>query len=222
MRLAVLCSGGKDSLYAAFLAKKMGHEIAALVSMQSSNLDSFLFHTPSIEKVRVQADVMQVPLIVGNTKGIEEEEIFDLSFCLHEAKQKFGVQGVVSGAVESAYQAARFQRACLELDLEMFNPLWQMNQISLIESLISDGFEAIVVGVAAYPLDDSWLGRCIDEKFLSEVCNLQSRYGINPAGEGGEFESFVLNCPLFIRPLEVVDGKKSGSKNAWRLEVSVV
>jgi len=222
MKLAVLCSGGKDSLYAAFLARKMGHEISALVSMQSSNSDSYLFHTPSIEKVRVQADAMQVPHVVGNTLGVEEDEILDLSFCLHEAKQKFAIQGVVTGAVESAYQAARFQKACLELDLELFNPLWQMNQISLIESLIKDSFKAIVVGVAAYPLDESWLGRDIDRDFLSEVITLQKKYGINPAGEGGEFESFVLNCPLFSRGLEVVDMKKSGSKNAWRLEVNVI
>ena len=29
---------------------------------------------------------------------------------------------------------------------------------------------------------------------------MRDKYGLNVAGEGGEFESFVLDCPLFNVP----------------------
>ena len=59
----------------------------------------------------------------------------------------------------------------------------------------------IVIGVAAYPLDQSWLGREIDKSFVGEVKKLKEKYKIHPAGEGGEFETFVLNCPLFKKSI---------------------
>jgi uncharacterized protein (TIGR00290 family) len=75
--------------------------------------------------------------------------------------------------------------------------------------------------VAAYPLDKSWLGREINQEFIREVTELKNKYKIHPAGEGGEFETFVLNCPLFKSSLKVVSKKISGKKNAWRMEIKL-
>ena len=80
----------------------------------------------------------------------------------------------------------------------------------------------MIVGVFAYPLDDSWLGRKIDEKFIEGVKKLRDKYQINPAGEGGEFETFVLNCPLFSRGLKVIGKQKFGHKNSWNMEINVI
>jgi len=52
---------------------------------------------------------------------------------------------------------------------------------------------------------------------------LQKKYKISPAGEGGEFESFVLNAPgLFKKPLKVKSFKDVvGGENVGRQEVVV-
>ena len=78
------------------------------------------------------------------------------------------------------------------------------------------------MGVFAGGLDESWLGREIDAKFVADVRGLHEKFKIHPAGEGGEFETFVLNCPLFSRELRVVDKKilKEG-ENSFRMEVEV-
>jgi diphthine-ammonia ligase len=221
MKLGVLFSGGKDSTYAAFLAKNEGYDLACLISVFSSNEDSFMFHTPSVEKTKKQAEVMGVPLVVGNTQGEKEKEIEDLRKVIMDAKEKYGIEGVVTGAVNSVYQATRVQKVCDDLGLEVFNSLWQKNQLELLKDLVEDKFEVIIVGVAAYPLDEKFLGRKIDGDFILEMESLQKEFDINPAGEGGEFESFVLNCPLFEKGLEVKGFKDFGEKNSWRRELEI-
>jgi len=222
MKLGILFSGGKDSTYATWLAKKEGYEISCLITLHSKNENSYMFHTPSISKTKKQAEVMGIPLIIQKTEGKKESELKDLEKAMKKAKTKYKIEGVVTGAVESVYQASRIQKICDKLNLECFNPIWQKNQIELLEDLIKNKFKIITTGISAYPLDESWLGRIIDKKFIEEVKVLEEKYKINPAGEGGEFETFVLHAPgLFKKQLKVKDTKIQGSKNSWKMELEV-
>ena len=222
MKLAVLFSGGKDSVYAAYLMKQAGNELACAIVIKSENPDSYMFHTPSIEKTGKQVELMGVPLLVYGTKGEEEKELVDLADAIGIAKEKYGIEGVVTGALHSEYQASRIGKICEDLDLEGINPLWHKDETGYLNELIENDFEVIVTAVAAYPLDGSWLGRKIDGKFVKDVAQLKEKYKIHPAGEGGEFETFVLNCPLFSRGLKVKSFEDSSSgEHSWRREVEV-
>jgi len=221
MKIAVLFSGGKDSVYAAWLAKKHGFKISCLVTIASKNKDSYMFHTPSIDKTIKQAMAMEIPLVLQETEGKKEAELNDLEEALIRAKEDHEFEGVVTGAIESVYQASRVQKICDKLKLKCFNPLWQKDQGVYLKELIKNKFKVMVTAVAAYPLDDSYLGISINEKFISDMKKLKEKYGIHLAGEGGEFETFVLNCPLFKKPLKVIDKQISGEGNAWRMEVDV-
>lgn len=221
MKLGILFSGGKDSMYATYLAKKEGYEISCLISVFSENKESYMFHSPSIERVKEQAVVMNIPLISVKTKGEKEKELKDLEKAILKAIKEYKIEGIVTGAVESVYQASRIQKICNKLKVECFNPLWQKGQLELLKDLVKNKFEIIVVGVFAYPLDKKWLGRKVDRKFIKEIIKLNEKYKINMAGEGGEFESFVINCPLFKRKLKIVDKSIDGKGNSWRMEVKV-
>jgi len=222
MKLGILFSGGKDSVYSTYLTKKAGHKIKCLISVMSENKESYMFHTPSIEKTKKQAEVMGIPLITQKTKGIKEEELKDLEKAIQKAKEKYNIKGIVTGAIESVYQASRIQKICDKLDLECFNPLWQKKEIGYLNELVKNNFKVIIVGVFAYPLDQSWLGRRIDKQFIEEVKQLQEKYKIHPAGEGGEFETFVLDCPLFKRELKIKSFKDiSTGENSWRREIEL-
>ena len=221
MKCGVLFSGGKDSTFAAYLAKKYGNEISCLITVVSENPDSYMFHTPSILKVKKQAEVMKIPLLIQKTKGEKEEELKDLESVIKEAKRKFKIEAIVTGSVESAYQASRVQKICDRLELDCFNPLWQKDQFELLNDLIDSKFKIIITGVFAYPLNESWLGREINEIFIKDVTKLFEKYKINPAGEGGEFETFVLDCPLFSRELKIKDKQIQGKNHSWRMEIEV-
>ncbi len=221
MKLGVLFSGGKDSCYAAWLAKKEGHELTCLISMFSENKDSYMFHTPSITRVEEQAKSMNIPLLIQKTKGKKEDELKDLELAIKEAKEKYKIEGIVTGALKSVYQASRIQNVCDKFNLKCINPLWQKDEIEYLNDLIKNKFKAIITAVAAHPLDEKWLGREIDKKFIEEVKTLKEKYKIHPAGEGGEFESFVLNCPLFKKELKIKNKKYSGDGNSWRMEIEI-
>lgn len=222
MKLAVLFSGGKDSCYSAYLEKKAGHEIVCLISMHSENPESYMFHTPSVSQVKHQAAAMNIPLLIRKTKGKKEDELKDLEKAIKEAKEKYKIGRIVTGALRSVYQSSRIQKICNKLDIECFNPLWQKDEFEYLNELIKNKFKVIITGVFAYPLNKTWLGRIINKEFIDEVQVLNKKYEIHPAGEGGEFETFVLNCPLFKRELVVKNYRdvKEG-ENSWRREVKV-
>jgi len=221
MKLGVLFSGGKDSTFAAYLAKKEGYEISCLISLISENKESFMFHTPSVDKTKNQAKVMGIPIVMQQTTGKKEFELSDLKKAIRKAIKKHNIEGIVTGAVESVYQSSRIQKICNELNIECFNPLWQKDQFELLEELIKNKFKVIITGVFAYPFNKSWLGKKIDENFIKEIRKLNEKYKINPAGEGGEFESFVIWCPLFKKELKVKPMEINGSENSWTMEIDV-
>ena len=221
MKLGVLFSGGKDSTMATYLAKKQGHEITCLITIYSENPDSYMFHTPSIFKTKKQAEVMGIPLLTGETNGIKEEELKDLEKAIKAAIKKYQIEGIVTGALHSDYQASRIQKICDRLKLECINPLWHKDEFQYLRDIINNKFKVVIIGVSAYPLGASWLGRVIDEKFIEDVTKLHEKYKIHVAGEGGEFETFVLECPLFERPLKVTGADFTGEDHSWKMEVEV-
>ena len=222
MKLASLFSGGKDSVYASYLAKKEGHELVCLISIFSENKESYMFHTPSIDKTKEQAKAMDLPLMIKKTKGKKEEELEDLEEAIKDAIDKYRIEGIITGAIKSVYQASRIQKICDKLNIKCVNPLWQTNELNYLNDLIKDKFKVIIVGVFAYPLDQSWLGREIDSMFIEDVKKMNEKYKIHPAGEGGEFETFVLDCPLFNKPLKIKSYEDfDEGKNSWRREIEV-
>ncbi len=221
-RCAVLFSGGKDSTYAAWLAKKKGYEPICLVSVFSKNPHSFMFHTPNIKLVKSQAKIMNLPLITQKTKGKKEEELRDLEKAIKRAKRRFKIETIVSGALASNYQKSRIENICKNLNLRLISPLWQKDELEYLRELIKNKFKVIITGVFAYPLNEKWLGREIDNKFIEDIKELNKKYKIHPAGEGGEFETFVLDCPLFKHELKVKSFKDfREGENAWRREMRV-
>jgi len=218
MKLGALFSGGKDSTYAIYKAMKE-NEVVCLIAIKSLNPESYMFHVPAFEHIEKQAEALGLPLILVETKGVKEEELKDLQKAIEEAKKKYSIEGIVTGAVASTYQASRIQKICDDLSLKVFNPLWQINQMQLLKDLIKDKFEVIITGIAAYPLDASWLGRKLDENTLKEMEKLEKEFKINVAGEGGEFETLVVDSPIHKKKIELVETEKSYSEHHGTLKI---
>ncbi len=208
MNLGVLFSGGKDSTFACYRAMEK-NTVACLITLISENEDSYMFHTPNIRRTGLQAEAMGFSLLTWPTEGQKEEELEDLKAAIADAAELYGIDGIVTGAIESVYQAARMQRICLDLDLWCFNPLWQINQVDYLRLLLSEGFKIIISGVFAYPFDESWVGATLTEEMIQKLEQLQKKYKINPSGEGGELETFVLDGPLFKKRIEILKASRT-------------
>ncbi|MBU0628549.1 MAG: diphthine--ammonia ligase [Nanoarchaeota archaeon] len=199
MKLAALISGGKDSWFAAYKESKK-HELACLISIKSKNPESYMFHIPNIHLVEMQAEAAGIPLVTLETEGVKEEELEDLKQAIQIAQEKYRIEGIVSGAIKSNYQKQRVDKICSDLGLASLAPLWQANEELYITELIKN-FHVIIVGIAADGLKKEFLGTRIGLTFLDRMRSLN----VSPIGEGGEFESFVLECPLFKKKIKVED-----------------
>lgn len=206
MKLGILFSGGKDSTLALNKVREE-HQIVCLMSIISKNPESYMFHVPNIHLTQLQSESMEIPLITKETEGIKEEELKDLRELIIEAKEKYKIEGIVTGAVESVYQSSRIQKICDELGLKCLNPLWKMDQVEILKEILEKGFETIISGVFAYKLDKEWLGKPIDEKIIKKLIELQEKYEINPAGEGGEIETTVLDTPFFKKKIKITSSE---------------
>ncbi len=203
LKLGVLFSGGKDSTAALHRMRNQNYELTCLISLKSKNKDSFMFHTPNINMVRMQAKALELPLVTVSTKGVKEDELKDLKKAIRTAVKKYGIDGLVTGALYSNYQRSRIEQVCEELGLKVFSPLWHSDQYDYFREIVQNGFKIALSSTAALGLDNSWLGRVLTLDDIGKLKKLNEKYGLNIAGEGGEFESLTLDAPLFKKELVI-------------------
>lgn len=204
MRVAALITGGKDSALALNRAFEWGYEVEVLVTMIPQREDSWMFHFPNIHMADLFAKAVEIPLVKAETLGEKEKELKDLKSLL----VTLDVEGVVSGAISSWYQKQRIDKVCQELGFEAIAPLWQEDPEQLLKEMISKNFEIMIIGVYAYGFDETWLGRKIDPATMKDLVALNDEYQISLVGEGGEYETLVLDAPFFKKKIQVVQAEK--------------
>ena len=219
MKLGVLFSGGKDSTLALHMTAEH-EEATCLITLVSKNPESYMFHTPNIHLTEIQAEATDLPLIAKVTEGRKEEELKDLEQAITEAVKQHRIEGVVTGAVESVYQAERVQRICNHLGIWCFNPLWKRNQKRLLEELVEKHFNVIISGIFAYPLDETWLGKQLNTDLIGRLVELEKKFSISPSGEGGEIETTVLDAPLFKRRIEILASSVEARGNSGVFKIT--
>ncbi|WP_435097787.1 diphthine--ammonia ligase [Halarchaeum sp. P4] len=214
-RWVSLFSGGKDSSWALYRALEEGLDVARLLTVHPEG-DSYMYHVPAtrltglaaesvgIEHVNVEpADFDAANATDAGEQGDAELEPMERALADLADDLEGGLAGVTAGAIESEFQTSRIEAMAERLGCEVFAPLWQEDPIELGEAMLDAGFEITILQVAAYGLDESWLGRTLDRDALAELAALNEEYGVHPLGEGGEFETFVTDGPHMERPIEL-------------------
>jgi diphthine-ammonia ligase len=215
MRVGALFSGGKDSTYAAYVALQRGWDLTHLLSIVPEDRESMLFHVPNLHVTPLLAEAMGRPLVTEPAKPGEPGELDALRRLFRRVK----VDGIVVGAIASDYQHERVNRIADETGLRVFAPLWRHDPTRLVRDYLAAGFEIVFSAVSAEGLDASWLGRRWDARTIEDLLRLHASRGLHPCGEGGEFETLVLDGPLFDRRLEVLraEPRWSGSAGVWQV-----
>ena len=218
MILASLFSGGKDSTFAIYKAQQLGHQVKCLVTLFPKSDESHLLHYSNIELSELQSKSMGLPHLTIKASSYDTEvELERLGEVLELAKTKFGIEGIVHGGIMSKFQKEKFQNIAGEIGLELISPIWNKGQTDYLKELIEENFDFIITSVSADGLDDSWLGEVIDLDNLNILESLSSKHGFNINFEGGEAETFVINCPLFKNPITI-----KRAKNVWDGYLSLI
>ncbi|KAG1925481.1 diphthine--ammonia ligase [Pimephales promelas] len=225
MRVVALISGGKDSCYNMMQCVSAGHTIVALANLRppahavSDELDSYMYQTVGHQAVDLLAEAMDLPLYRHTIKGsslhtgreyspTEGDEVEDLYQLLKLVQEEVCVEAVSVGAILSDYQRIRVENVCARLELQPLAYLWRRDQAELLREIISSGLDARLIKVAAIGLDpERHLGKSLAEMepYLHE---LSEKYGVHICGEGGEYETFTVDCPLFKKKI-VIDSAET-------------
>ncbi|XP_051775760.1 diphthine--ammonia ligase [Erpetoichthys calabaricus] len=221
MKVVALISGGKDSCYNMMQCIAAGHEIVALANLQpekKDELDSYMYQTVGHEAIDLYAEAMDLPmyrrtiqgtsLVIGKDYNQQDgDEVEDLYQLLKLVKEKEIVEGVSVGAILSDYQRVRVEHVCQRLGLQPLAYLWRRCQEDLLREMISSNIHALIIKVAAFGLDpEKHLGKTLAE-MESYLQQLSKKYGVHVCGEGGEYETLTLDCPLFKKKI-VIDSSK--------------
>jgi diphthine-ammonia ligase len=216
MTVTALVSGGKDSIYAAYLAETQGWPVDELVVLRPDDPESMMFHTPNLDVVELQAQSWgkryRSVRVDGRGEGAE------LSALTEALDSQEG--WVVAGAIESSFQWSRLLRVAGQVGRPVFTPLWRKDPARVVRAEIDAGLEIRFVHLAAESLSPEWLGHPLDRAHLDELERLGRRGPkVNVAGEGGEYETLVVDAPFFRERIEIDEGERHVSGSTARLDV---
>ena len=200
------------AVYAALEAKE---DVKYLLSVKSRNDESYMFHVPNIHITDLLSQALDIPIMSVETDGVKEEELQDLKEAFERLKS-LGVEAVYTGALYSVYQKSRIEKLGSQTGLKIISPYWHVDELEYMRKIVSLGFKIVVCGVAAWGLDESWLGRIIDDETIDELVELNEKYRLNIAFEGGEAETLAIDGPIFKRKVKILKYKKE-----WHLDSGV-
>uniref|UniRef100_A0A0N5ALC6 Diphthine--ammonia ligase n=1 Tax=Syphacia muris TaxID=451379 RepID=A0A0N5ALC6_9BILA len=212
MKVVGLVSGGKDSCYNMMKCVEDGCQLICLANLcppkEKDEIDSFMYQSVAHQTVELYGEAIGVPLLRQEISGTavnqdlqysvtKNDEVEDLYVLLSRVKREFpDVEGVSVGAILSEYQKNRVENICSRIGLKVICKLWKREESSLLEEMIKNGINAVLVKVAAIGLTREHIGKNLKE-VRDHLLMLNSKYGVSVCGEGGEYESFVVDCPLF-------------------------
>jgi ABC transporter with metal-binding/Fe-S-binding domain ATP-binding protein len=220
MKLACLFSGGKDSTYAIHLAKKQGHDIVCLLSIFTKSEESHLLHYPNLKWTKLQSESMNIPQLTIHSNSDEtNDELIVMEKLLQNAKEQFQIEGLVHGGIKSKFQKEKFETLCLKLNLVSIAPLWKTEPEKYMNELLDSDFHFMMITVSSDGLDEQWLGKLISKFDIKILNNLSDKFGFNLNFEGGEAETFVIDCPLFSNPIKINEFIKNWDGYRGRFEI---
>jgi diphthine-ammonia ligase len=214
LTVTALVSGGKDSIYAAYLADTQGRTVDEMVTLRPGEPDSMLYHTPNLDLVALQARAWGKAHRVVDVAGTGERA--ELEALERAIANDSG--WVVAGAIESSYQWSRLLEVAGRVGRPVYTPLWRKDADRVVRAEIDAGMEIRIAHVAAESLPRTLLGRRLDADLLGEIARASRTVRrTHLAGEGGEYETVVLDAPFFDGRIEVerAELRDSGSAATW-------
>lgn len=221
MKVVGLLSGGKDSCYNLCHCVKNGHEIVALATLGpepgTDELDSYLYQTVGQDGIHLVAEALRLPLHrqtirgtavelgseygprshTSSMQGVEGDETEDMYTLLNKIKCIYPeITAVSVGAILSSYQRVRVEYVCQRLGLTVLAFLWQRDQAELLREMVEAPVKSVLIKVAGAGLVPGHLGKSLAE-MEPILQSLNSKYGVHVCGEGGEYETYTLDCPIF-------------------------
>jgi len=197
-------SGGKDSALCLHKVSALeGYGVSCLLTSVNEHYQRISMHGVRIELLEKQAAAIGIPLVKMLMPEMPDMKTYEsiMAATLTRLKNE-GAQACIFGDIFLEDLRQYRENKLAEMGLKAVFPLWKIPTNQLIREFIDLGFKAVVVCVDDHTLDQSFVGRVIDDSFLNDLPGT-----VDPCGENGEFHSFVYDGPLFKKPVEFERGE---------------
>lgn len=211
MKAAGLFSGGKDSLYAIYLAEKQGVKVDHLIFLIPSFRETPSPHAENMKALETIAEAMKrhfVPLDLN--KGEEG---------LVETLKNLDVDALVAGDVFIEEHLSWLGKICSRAAVNLLEPLFGRKTFNLFHEILNSGFKAAITGVNVKYLSDEWLGFTLSPETADTF--LSKNKDVDPLGENGEYHTLVIECPLYPKPFKIKSSNKIIKKDIRYLILSL-
>jgi uncharacterized protein (TIGR00290 family) len=204
-RVLVSWSGGKDSALALYETLNAGrYEVVALLTTVTQDYDRISMHGVRSSLLKQQTESLGIKSeVVFITKDASNEEYELAMGKALAAYRREGVTSVVFGDI-FLQDLRKYREEKLSVaNMGAVFPIWNINTTELARKFIAAGFKAVATCVDTEALGKEFVGREINERFLSELPE-----SVDPCGENGEYHSFVYDGPIFKKPIGFSLGEK--------------
>lgn len=209
-KVVISWTGGKDGCYACYKAMAEGYQVTHLLNFR--NIKKIGSHEINPEIIQAQSEAIGIPLVQRDFFSYEQEfkrVVLDLR------AGGARIDGAVFGHIETHKMLV--DRICHDLNIDLLLPLWKQDSKKILTEIIDSGFEVFVVSIKEGLLGKEWLGRRIDEKFISDLSNLNQ--SIDPCGENGEFHTLVTDGPIFKKKIILSRSERVLREGYWILNI---
>ena len=206
MKVAIMYSGGKDSTMALNYALNQGWEVGTLISVKPKSTESFLYQYATVEWTKLSSEALGIPVIHIKSEKIGAKEEADE---LEEVFRNLKSDAILVGGVGlQKTQIREWKRVAGKFGIDVIVPYENLTSEELFDRTINAGFDIMLTDVATDGLGPEWLGKKLNKETAEEFKKLSKKFGFDCLGEGGYYNSLVIDGPIFNKRIEVVSSKK--------------
>ena len=206
-------SSGKDSCLALYRAIQAGYQVKYLMNFISKEFKRVAFHGAPAKLVDFQSEALGIPLLQRETSKDNYEEVFRNT--LRELKTK-NIHQLVRGDIHLQDLQDWVENVCSGEGVNVISPIWHNPTEELLKEFVTLGFKSVLTSTQAEKLNESWIGRTIDEEFIEDMKRIK---GVDICGENGEFHSFVYDGPIFSKRINITKTGKVLINGYWFLDI---
>jgi diphthine-ammonia ligase len=185
-------SGGKDSMYALYIALQEGLDIDYLMFIKNGSKA----HRVNRWLLKLVSESLEIPAV---TTGKEMHEI-------RRVLKKLKADIFISGVTVTPEHMDWYQEICNPIQVKHYAPLWGKNPFATLTEMKELRFQILIIEVdVSMGSRESWLGKKLDGNVLQEINKLEKKQKMHPSGEFGEYHTFVLDCPLYKKRINILE-----------------
>jgi len=181
-------------MYALYISLQEGLDVNYLMFITNGSKS----HRVNRWLLKLVSESLEIPAVTAG------KEVHDIRRVLKKLKADIFVSGVMTTPEHMDW----YREICNPIRVKHYAPLWGKNPLKALTEMKELEFQILIIEVdISMGSRESWLGKKLDNSVLQEIKKLEKEEKMHPIGELGEYHTFVLDCPLYKKSINILDSE---------------